>query len=550
MPTPSFGVQTLTLRTGTGLESPVTLAEIETHNQATLLNALSNAGVFIIPPGRYPVASDDFSYSPGGAILLKNAGVSWVLDGRVVYQLHSIAEAIRPIGGLGVDAMSRQVFNSAGLIPAATYGDSRARLATANNNYSVLQPAVLGGGGISTTQLDRAGIAYAYPAIQWYGDGGVAGETLTDMITRETAASGATRKSLDDLASTGAKVLFFSAGINDIDDLGLVPSVAADPNVVALINRRKDLLYRALNRFQVVVDLGLYGYDPVSVNANTPYMKQALMYVEQQFAAFAASMNGRIIWAPLSTVVGDGAGGFKAGYADNSESDTLGVHLTVRGSSVAHEWLASQLEQVFGRRNLGLIKYSGGPNMLQNPDFVSTTSQSYGTLADGVTLNATGVATRSNAGIVTIDGIRYQVCTFTTTSATSSTCQIKLTAPIFGGSPTFPVLTNDVIGVEFNILCDDGSGGPPTAKLSDSAAAFNCQFQFQTGSGNRTYWFATSDYEKTPDGAVKLRVHSPRMVVPVDSASLTGIDLYFRYICTGAGVVRLGIGNPRLINLS
>lgn len=458
----------------------------------------------------------------------------------------------RPLemGDLRPGIVTRSVMNASGLIAAATYGDSKARLATAGNNFSVLQPAALAGGGSSTTQVDRVGIAYFYPAIQWYGDGGIAGETLVQMIARETASSSSTRKSLDDLASTGAKLLFFSGGVNDVNALSAAADPATDSNVATIIQNRKDLLYRALSRFQMVVDVGLYGIDPTTPTADTAYRQRVLLYVEQQMSAFAASMGGRIRWLPLSAVVGNGSGGFKAGYADNTGVDTLGLHLNLRGTVRAFSWLAARLAEIFGACDASTIKYPGGPNMLQNPDFASTTSQAYGTLADGVTLNATGTAVRSNAQIAVIDGVRYQLCTFTTPDATSSTCQIKLTAPIFGGAPTFAVATNDVLGLEFDVLVDDGFGGAPTAALLDSDAAFNCQFQFQAGSGNRTYWFGTSAFEKAPDQAVHMRIHAPKMVVPVDSASLTGVDCYLRYICGGAGVVRLGVGNPRLVKLS
>ncbi len=441
------------------------------------------------------------------------------------------------------------LYDELGTIPAATFGDSRANIIPLPTRFDVrtwAQPA----GQVFTTYFERGMVASYPPQIRWVGNGGIAGDTLVQMLARDAAATSVTRKSVSDIASTGARLVFFRAGINDVNALTTYAGGPAnDPAVAVIVGNRRKLIDRLTSAGMVVVDEGLHGIEPRTPTADTAYRKAVCVYLDQTFAAQALDSR-KVIWAPVSVAVGDGAGGFLPGAVDNDGiSDVLGLHLLGRGAQLAYSYVAG----VLGPK-VGLAASRTYPqinaNAVSDPYFDATTAETYGTRANNITIVAAGspFPTRRNAKIEVIDGVTMQTCEWDATVAGDQTAQFTLSlAEIVGGAAARPVVAGEVWSCEFDVFADFGAA---PRNLKAAAASINSELRITCGANIYYWWSASSQYFQTPSGIWRARVTHPRILITESSAAVTAATVYFRAILNEACSVKLGIGAPTFRKLA
>lgn len=486
-------------------------------------------------------------YAGGAQVRLSAEGggiVYNVSDGTASPYLTESQQAATQALVSGAGVRAADLYDELGTIPAATYGDSRATIVPAPTRFDLrtfAQPA----GQVFTTYLERGMVQSFYPQIRWVANGGVAGETLAQLLARETAAAGATRKSIADIASTGARMVFFRAGINDVTPLTtFAGGPEADPAVQALIASRQALIDRITSAGMVVVDEGLHGIEPLTPGAHTTYHQAVCKYLDGVFQARAALASTKVLFVAVADAVGDGAGGFLPGTVDNDNiSGTLGLHLTAKGAQMAYGYVAAALERAIGPARSRTWQ-SGSVNAVTDAFFDAVTVESYGTRANNITVVAAGspFPTRQNAKIEFIDGVRMQTCEWICTVAGDQTAQLTLSlAEIVGGSATSPVAPGEVWACEFDVFVDFGDA---PLNLKAAAASINSELRITCGANIYFWWSASSQYYLSPEGQLRMRVTHPRVLITEASSAVTAATVYFRVILNEVATIKLGIGAP------
>ena len=320
----------------------------------------------------------------------------------------------------------------------ATFGDSTANVGSTNLDQSQITAAFPASGAtvLSVATLEKLGIALRYPRAYLVANGGISGNSTTDMLNRETAGAGPTRKSTADILSMQPDVIIARCGsINDF--LGVVPATI-DATVAAVASRHAQLIARLASGNAIVIDEGIAGFNPGS---NTPTDLEATRTTLRRLNALyaAAAKPPRVLWLDPVGVTCDASGAYLAGLS------TDGTHPNVAGAYAIAQAELAILNAYFGP---GLRRYEGA-NLASGSSMAVTSAQAYGTLAAGHAINVSN-ATRQNAAVVVgSDGKLWQTCEFTSTAASG---QGQIALPY---TPTsWGLLATDVLGIEFDFFVE------------------------------------------------------------------------------------------------
>lgn len=341
-------------------------------------------------------------------------------------------------------------------IPIASYGDSIANIsAYANFDLRSITSAV-------GYQAERMG--FALPAalgglVYWTANCGISGETTTQMLARENASATATRKSIADAASTGARYIRNSIGLNDIQQLaggasgGTITSVVntAVANTVFLLKRQM-----ALGMYPLTTSL--LGY--ALTTATAPEIATRVTAIGQfntDLGALIEAADGALgSWIDVYADVTTGTGAWKAGYDDGD-----GAHPGVNGSYVVEGLVAAEFRRVSNilRRPMyvlpvAVLAGTSTNNMFLNSDF---SSSSAGQATSTNIYQVSGTATITNS-IVNWRGRNWQEILFTSlTLDGSGNCAVQIDVLI----PNTYVVSGSKVKAELDVYIDNGAGTAP-----------------------------------------------------------------------------------------
>jgi lysophospholipase L1-like esterase len=330
-------------------------------------------------------------------------------------------------------------------VRCATFGDSTSNVGLGNTDNAIFDaPFPASGPALVSYELSKWSVYQFYPQAKMVANGGISGETTTQMLARDNAAASATRKAIADVINLAPDVVFLRCGsINSITGItsGNYSSVVATTYAEHI---------RILNRFRAAgiptVDIGILGYSG-SVAANPDLVRQALVELNNMYAAYYAALNSRTaVW--MHPGLCDSAG-FLNPLASND-----GIHLNMYGAQWLGALEAKALTTLFGP--------SAGPrfpgaNLLLNPLFSATGSVAYGVAPTGYSASATN-ATLANGKLEEIDGeVFWTVEVTPTTTAPSVTLLVPFNVTTFG------IAANDVLGYEIAVFASNlaGTGAPP-----------------------------------------------------------------------------------------
>ena len=219
-------------------ETPATVAATGLGGNASRVHEPRLPGV--VTYGPYPM---------GGSVLVEvesNSGssVGWVRSDSIVAESADGAQSLVAGGGKAIPGPIRTGYAQSVL---GTFGDSIANISSfANHDLRQISGSSMGSNsdrmGVALNALANGGFRISF-------NGGVSGETTTQMLARDAAGGSATRKAITDAATLGIKHLVLSAGINDLQNPTLPAgssSAVIDAAVAASIVNLVKLCQRAM----------------------------------------------------------------------------------------------------------------------------------------------------------------------------------------------------------------------------------------------------------------------------------------------------------------
>ena len=458
---------------------------------------------------------------------------------------------------------------SESVVPIALYGDSRANLGFSGvtNAYDMrtwitTTPTGTVAGGNFAFRAGAAVQSY-YPAAKLVANCGVSGDTLAQMVTRETAGASATRKSIADAWSVGARVMIVRAGINSITSLVTAGYVQATADTI--IAARQDLIQRAVNAGFLVIDEGEAGYDYVGDSGAFPQsridaIRRTITAVNEAAAAFAGASDGSVHYLDTKALTCDSTGQWLTGMCEDTASPGQRVHQSAKAADIVGSAEAALLSGLFRFCAPSYVRYATGladtGNLLPNANLSAST----GGLGTGWGTTGSGSSPVRTPSIITRGGKRWQAldCTFGAAQA-GSYGAILIPIPIHSGG-SITVAENEVYGFEVDLFADDGNGGAPP--VSDGIA-FGTRIRIYSGApdpvGNIYYDAIIGGIgAPVPGRAWQGKAIFNPVKMAVSSASILGAvpsvttSTYWQFAWGNASGLpfRIGASSPRMVKLA
>jgi len=453
------------------------------------------------------------------------------------------------------------------VVVVAYYGDSRANgavPATAGNwdltSITLTNPAAAAS---ALNQQAKCLLTHLLPYVRITANCGISGDTLDQMITRESAVASATRKALDDVVASGAQVVIFRAGINSVTNL--VTGSAFDQSVADSIwAKKKDLLQRAMARGLFILDEGDWAWEHTNTTtypaARAQAIRDTVKYLNQKSSEFAATTLGQIVYADVWSLSANADGTWKSytlcidvNGSLTPPANTQLVHPSnILGMKIA-ALEAALVQQYFGVPHPAYTQYFRGIagsryNMIPNAD-LSAVASGVGT---GWAAGGSGTGAAFAKAVVTRDGKRWQTNTATFSGAGANIVNIYAPmAQVVGGGATQPLVDGATYAVEFDWFVDDGAGGNP-GPIAISGAYLLARMRLYTAGGS---WFidfyASGIGDFCFDEAIQGHAVSPPFTISGwSSANITSAELSFSASRTDGATQRIGVASPRLIRVA
>jgi len=417
-------------------------------------------------------------------------------------------------------------------IRAATFGDSTANNGWANTDLTSVTAPFPGSGATSLSFfVDKFGTNLYYQQMRLIANGGVSGETTTQMLARSAAGASATRKAIEDIAALNPDVIFYRGG--SINDLLAVTAGTKSATIAATLANHRKIVGLLRCAAPIVIDAGLYGFtNGTNVATDQSVTRQCILELNAQFKADASPSNGVYYSDSLGTSH-DSTGTYISGMT------TDGTHLSLAGALLMAQKEAAIVASIFGIPTKGPV-YKG-VNLVTNPLLSQTGAVGYGTQATGYTIGASNV-TRQNAKVEVIDGRYWQTCEFVpTTSAPNASIYIPANPQNWGVTST----TTDYIGMEYDFFVEMLDGSPISLP---SLTQFRSDVT-KTANGRVVLDAFAVTYASTfPSYRFQGHVVFPLWLVGELSANLTNTaDYFFSITLSDTRTFKLGISSPRIV---
>lgn len=453
------------------------------------------------------------------------------------------AETNAVTGGIGLYLQNKLVpVNGLRTYPVrvATFGDSTAVAGNLQNTptlTSVDTTKVLSSTWQSATKtfgfaLNRYALHLFYPQAYLVASGGIAGQTTTQMVARDTASYTADRFATTDVINLAPHVVILRGG--SINDLVSLTSGTAAAAIATTYANHILLINRFLSAGIFVIDEGICGFTNGTANTATDQAvtRAALVTLNSMYAAYANTLPSMIEFNDPIGLTCDATGAYLTGIS------TDGTHTNAYGQMLVAKAQSMILSRQFGA-STG-TRYQG-TNIVTNALMANATSGN----ATGFTL-AASVATVANKKIEVIGGKVFQTGEWTM-GAGSNVCTINM--PF---NPTAMSITSgQLFGFEFDVYIAGLNGYVPT--LASSSVYGQVRFDDTVGSG-AIYVNALSatDFGSVINGIIG-HVTIPPIQVDDTSANLLASSRFQVIVNIPTGdaghILKIGVANPRIVKL-
>lgn len=341
----------------------------------------------------------------------------------------------------------------------ATFGDSTADTGTVRSgsvtdqqvcDLPLTNPVTSVSLNTTKWQLSRF-----YPAARLVANGGIGGNTTTQMIAREAAASSTTRKSILDVCDLKPDVVLLRAG--SINDIIAFTYPVTEPQLQGLVDRHMQIVDTFISNGIRVIDEGVAGFD----GTNFANVRPALVEINTRISAACSANDTRAEYVRFLSPVGvtcDSNGAYLTGCS------TDGTHLAYYGQYRLANAEAMVLASWFGQ-SINTPRY--GVNLIgSQSQFASSSSAGgFGPVPTGFSWTVTQ-CTRQNATIEQKYGRRWATCEAV---ATGSSPSIQCSLP-FGiestASPQIPIVVGGQYSIEVTVFVESLDESPLLGRVT------------------------------------------------------------------------------------
>lgn len=288
-------------------------------------------------------------------------------------------------------------------------------------------------------------------------NGGIGGQTSSQIATRAAAASSATStsKSLIDGALYGGTAMVLSCTVNDFTSLTTASSAATiAASQAACLANLKTCIKRAasLGVYTFVHSVMPYGATPLT--ADQSVINAATAGYNAMVLAYLLTIPTIATYYDARALVQAADGGWIAAYSAETSNHT---HPSEAGCYLIYPALADLMLTTFGIARTRQ-PFPVAPNMFSN---AALTASSAGL--------ATGISVVINDGaytptLVERNGVTAQQFVWTpgNVSGTDSNLAVEVDLSAAGAAPFVSVAVGDVLALSYDLLIDDGSGNAST----------------------------------------------------------------------------------------
>ena len=409
----------------------------------------------------------------------------------------------------------------------ATFGDSTANVGLGNTDNAIFDaPFPASGPTIVSYELSKWSVYQRYPQAKMVANGGISGETTTQMLARDSAAYSATRKAITDVLALAPDVVILRCG--SINSLTPITPANYDATIATTYAEHCRIVQRFLSAGVAVVDEGLFGYSG-AVATYPDLVRSALVTLRGMYRDYIASLD-----KPHAVYLDAGLCDATGNYISGASND--GVHLNMYGSQVLAAVEAQALTLLFGASSGPRFP---GANLIGNALFANTGSVAYGTAPTGY--SATGNnATLANAKLEVIDGKVYWTVEVTPTTASNG---VTLNTPF--DVTAMGIAANDVLGFEMDVFAAglDGVSAPP--------AVTGCYVRndiYKSGAGRFVPCETVTVMGGFP-GPYKAHVSFAYRCQESSAALTASSNCPFLFNTGSLAPFKVGIAHPRLVKL-
>jgi lysophospholipase L1-like esterase len=459
-------------------------------------------------------------------------------------------------------------------VKLATWGDSLTDTSdVAVQDLTVATKAVFDGKVLRRDRLASALLFHSGGRVIPVANCGLGGTTssgsVTSVINRDLNAADVNRRGAQDAANTGAEVCVISLGRNNILQ-GVTASTTAAAQQTILNTIYADVITavkraQALGMYPVLREFGGYGYEDSNVNyAKNSGLTPADVAVQQSVINRAAEHIIKNIIPTLGEmkVLSIREGMVDANGAWLPQYTTDGLHENYNGVRVIAKRLIALIasmtrplpDMLFAPLPAGSGKTNGFANPAMLPPLTNGAIAGMNAYVD--TTNGNSATVVGNGVVIDADGRSWQEFIVTPSGFVAgaknlapnglSNANFYVRSAVGGATPVLPLAVGDVFRQEFDIIIDNGAGGPPPI-LCWGANAYLAYSSGQTFQHKPISYGTTNNDLVVPDEVIKGKVITLPIVSPAASADITNCYISILVYSGTTTPYRIRIGAPRTV---
>lgn len=496
-------------------------------NNAAIARALAKASaagggvVSLCKPGTYAISADNFVVPPATSLYLA-PGVYFTLNGARIIPFTLAAFITRPVFNPQPNPISGQV-------NWASFGDSFSNMC-----------------GLAAQDIRQATASLSFtaermaPWINGFTNGvarpvancGVSGDTTTQMLARDSAGASSNRRAITDAAALGARFIVNHMGVNDLQALQEGASDTTINNTVqATIDNCRTILKRqlAFGMYPITVSLMGYNYNIVTSGQIT-VRKIAIARFNTALKAMINGAGGSLgSYVDAYPLVADAFGNWLPGMDDGG-----GLHPGMNACRIVYPLVADEMMRLSGIASPPYNGYSTFTTLCTNPEFSASTA---GVATNYAISVGAGTGTLANS-VVDFRGQNWQQTIFTPATFDGNGNAIVVQQWNLDNTT---IALNDVIGGEFSVYIDNGSGGAP------SLFQFLARLRANTAFSETPFINPTISPKVDMMGPIDLRFAFPPIVSP--AATPATFYLIVQVATTKTTPIRVMTSRPRAFKL-
>jgi len=432
--------------------------------------------------------------------------------------------------------------NAISSLRIATFGDSHADFGSYRTGAVTDQQVCDISVGTSTTTTSLTTTKWQlgrfYPAAHLVANGGIGGNTTTQMIARESAAASTTRRSILDVCNLNPDLVLLRGG--SINDILAFTFPATEPQIQGVVDRHMQIVDTFISNGVYIIDEGIPGYD----GTNFANARPVLVEVNNRIKTACTTSRSRLDYVKFLDPVGvtcDSTGAYLPGCTNDL------THLSYYGQFVLAQNEASILTSWFG--NSKNVPYSGINLMGSQSQFPTSSDGGFGPIPTGFSWVPTQ-CTRQNASIIQKYGRRWATCEAVATGAAPS-IQVGIPFGIWSAaSPQIPIVTNGQYAMEVTVFVESLDGSPLQGRVTVYS-----RLDIRNGSSGRLVIDSTlgsNTGNASYTGSLFIQnVNFPVWQASESSATLANTSVWsLNADFNQSQSIRIGISSPKIIRLN